>query len=184
MTDTNFNIVNADFKEKLSILKKLNTSENITEMLHEAGEMEVVADYQYDIKIYNYKEIKINPVKMEDSHILEGFSGLDEHFRDEFNSFFNNPTNNKQFITLNCPSFANDISFPFPYNSNSINDTFPEGNTTDIHDLNITKTEYKNATDYINSIEKRNPSMPPYRISLPDKSGNYIAVLYKNPKSS
>ena len=178
MTDTNFNIVNADFKKKLDILSGLNTSGNITEMLHEAGEMVVAEDHQYDIKIYNYKKINNDSVEMEDSHILVGFPDLGEHCRDDFNSFFYVTPPTEQFITLNCPLFDNNIAIKFPYNSNSIKTKMG------LINLNITKTEYKNATDYINSIEKRNPNMPPHRISLPDKSGNYIAVLYKNPKSS
>lgn len=132
----------------------------------------------YKIKIYDYKEIQKDKYSIEmRDHILkvDDITAVDREY-DTINIQFDGRVpilySSTVFHGTNCQCIFNPLDI-------DVEDDTLIRNYIIARNIKIEDSKHKNAINYIDSIEMRNPRPSPYRISLPDTSGNFIMVISK-----
>ena len=138
-------------------------------------------NYYYKIKIYDYKEIQKDKdlIEIKENHILKkdkiedgiNISIISNYFRGTHRwcYFLDTVFHDAHCKCWFCPGYIYD----------TLKDPIRKATLEEEYNINIENPKYKNAISYIDSIEMRDLEPSPYRISLPDTSGNFIMVISK-----
>jgi len=134
----------------------------------------------YKIKIYDYKEIQKDKdsIEMRD-HILEVdvITAVDREYHTikiQFDSRLPILYSSTVFHGTNCECTFHSLDIDY-----ILADTDHIRDFIIAYNIKIEASKHRNAINYIDSIEMRDPKPSPYRISLPDTSGNFIMVISK-----